>query len=551
MHKFKEILKDLIPAYILSFVASFMLYIYEPILTYSSNIDDFWFDLKTMITPIILFFSILFLVLSIVYTIVYLLNYFCSKKKKMIIYKTILILSYIVFIFIYIQGNYLTKNLPSLDGTTIEWGDQYLKNNIISFVVLMVILITEFILLKKLKLKRTIKTNNFIIIAIFLMILTSFISRLLIPGVFREKVVANATTRNINNASSDKNFFIFLVDAVDSSAFSKVLNESPEYSSTFTDFTYYPDTVSAYLFTRDSIPFIFSGKWNKNEKDFNEYSNEAFEDSLLLKTLKDNDYQMNFYEYQVSWNSRKAEIFSNIDIYNNVIEKKELCKNLTKYILFKYLPYSLKQYSKIETMDFDSCKVEQNSTFFKWDNNIAYNTIKDNEMKIEENKYFQFIHIEGGHVPFDYDGNVNKISEKEGTYELKLKATLNIVNSFINRLKENNVYDNSAIIVMADHGYWYESSGRQNPILYVKGINEHHEMISSEKPVSYEDLNDIYTGLLEGKTSEELLQNIKPNRIRRFIDNEFESENNMIEYEQRGKAWDNSTSFATGKEFNR
>lgn len=109
MHKFKEILKDLIPAYILSFVASFMLYIYEPILTYSSNIDDFWFDLKTMITPIILFFSILFLVLSIVYTIVYLLNYFCSKKKKMIIYKTILILSYIVFIFIYIQGNYLTK----------------------------------------------------------------------------------------------------------------------------------------------------------------------------------------------------------------------------------------------------------------------------------------------------------------------------------------------------------------------------------------------------------------------------------------------------------
>lgn len=550
MHKLKEILKELIPAYILSFVTSFMLYIYEPILTYSSNIDDFWFDLKTMITPIILFFLILFITLSIGYTIVYLLNYFCSKKKKMIIYKTILILSYVVFIFIYMQGNYLINNLPSLDGTTIEWGT-YLKDNIISFVVLIVIFIVEFILLRKFKIKKTIKTNSFITIAIFLMILTSFISRLLIPGVFREKVVANATTRNINNASSDKNFFIFLVDAVDSSAFTKVLNESPEYSDTFTDFTYYPDTVSAYLFTRDSIPFIFSGKWNENEKEFNEYSNEAFENSSLLNTLKNDNYQMNFYEYQVSWTSRKAETFSNIDIYNNEINKKELGKNLTKYILFKYLPYSLKQYSKIETMNFDSCKVERDSTFFKWDNDIAYNTIKNNEMKIEENKYFQFMHIEGGHVPFDYDENVNKISAEEGTYELKLKATLNIINAFINRLKENNVYDNSAIIVMADHGYWYESSGRQNPILYVKGINEHHEMISSEKPVSYEDLNEIYTGLLEGKTSEELLQNIKPNRIRRFIDNEFESEDNMIEYEQRGKAWDNSASFATGKEFNR
>lgn len=550
MHKLKEILKDLIPAYILSFVTSFMLYIYEPILTYSSNIDDFWFDFKTMITPIILFFLILFVVLSILYTIVYLLNYFCSKKKKMIIYKTILILSYVVFIFIYMQGNYLIKNLPSLDGTTIEWGT-YLKDNIISFVVLIVIFIVEFILLRKFKIKKTIKTNSFITIAIFLMILTSFISRLLIPGVFREKVVANATTRNINNASSDKNFFIFLVDAVDSSAFAKVLNESPEYSDTFTDFTYYPDTISAYLFTRDSIPFIFSGKWNENEKEFNEYSNEAFENSPLLNTLKNDNYQMNFYEYQVSWTSRKAETFSNIDIYNNKIDKKELGKNLTKYILFKYLPYSLKQYSKIETMNFDSCKVERDSTFFKWDNDIAYNTIKNNEMKIEENKYFQFMHIEGGHVPFDYDENVNKISAEEGTYELKLKATLNIINEFINRLKENNVYDNSAIIVMADHGYWYESSGRQNPILYVKGINEHHEMISSEKPVSYEDLNEIYTGLLEGKTSEELLQNIKPNRIRRFIDNAFEGEDNMVEYEQRGKAWDNSASVATGKEFKR
>ena len=383
------------------------------------------------------------------------------------------------------------------------------------------------------------------------MILTSFVSRLLVPGVFREKVVANATTRNINNASSDKNFFIFLVDAVDSSAFSKVLNESPEYSSTFTDFTYYPDTVSAYLFTRDSIPFIFSGKWNENEKEFNEYSNEAFENSSLLNNLRNNNYQMNFYEYQVSWNSRKAENFSNIDIYNDGIRKKEFCKNLTKYILFKYLPYSLKQYSKIETMNFDSCKIEQDNNFFKWDNDIAYNTIKNNEMKIEENRYFQFMHIEGGHVPFDYDENVNKISEEEGTYELKLKATLNIINAFITRLKENNVYDNSAIIIMADHGYWYESSGRQNPILYVKGINEHHDMISSEKSVSYEDLNEIYTGLLEGKTSEELLRDINPNRVRRFIDNAFEGEDNMVEYEQRGKAWDNSASVATGKEFKR
>lgn len=76
-------------------------------------------------------------------------------------------------------------------------------------------------------------------------------------------------------------------------------------------------------------------------------------------------------------------------------------------------------------------------------------------------------------------------------------------------------------------------------------------METSELPISYEDLNSAYTDLLQDKTSKELFQNTDKNRIRRFINNPFDAENNMVEYEQRGKAWEKDKAIATGKEFNR
>ena len=538
----------MVPAIIFAFTTSFMLYIYEPITTYASNIDDFWFDFKLMLPNILQYFGILFIGLIILYAFIYILSYAITKKDT--VFKIILILSFAVYICTYIQGNYLVGNLPVLDGTTIIW-DSYKVDNIISIVLLSVLLITDIILIIKLKSDKTLKINYLIALATFLMLLTSLITAFLKPGFFREKIVVTATNRNINQASKEKNFYIFLADAVDSVAFSKALESSPEYLDTFDDFTYYPDTVSAYTFTRDAIPFMFSGTWNENETEFSDYCNKAFNESPLIKELKEKEYDMNFYEYQIYWSDRKASAFSNVDIYNDKIDQTAFFKEITKYTLFKYLPFPLKKYSKIETADFEKCKVDEEGSNYSWRNDVTYENIKNNGLEIIDNNYFQFWHIEGAHAPFDYDENVNMITEGEGTYDQKVKATLNIIDAFIDRLKEYNVYDNSVIIVMADHGYWYENHGRHNPILFIKGIDEHHEMETSDIPVSYEDLIEVYDDLLNGKKSTELLTYIDKDRVRRFIYNGFGGEDSMQEYEQRGKAWEKSATVETGREFNR
>ena len=535
-------LKYLTFAFVISFVLSFMLYLYEPILTYSSNINDFWFDFNLMISNIILYMIIIFVFLILVYFLLYLF----LRRKNIKIYKIILVISFILFLYTYIQGNYLVGSLPQLNGDIIDWS-KYGDENIISILTFLLVVIGELALIKKFKIDKTIKINCYMTIIVFFMLFTSFISILCNKEIYKDKSIEIATTKNINNVSTDKNFFIFLVDSVDSREFAEVVNNNLSYKETFNDFTYYPDTTSGYLFTRDSIPFILSGIWNQEETDFVDYYNDAFNDSKLFKKLTDENYNMNFYEYEIYSNNRNFDKFENIKLYSDKINSASFFKQFTKYILYKYLPYPLKKYSKIETASFDSCKIEDDIDYFKWSNKEAYNNLINNKLEFVDDKYFQFLHIEGGHVPFDYDEDVNII--ENGTYKQKLTAVLKVISLFINRLKENNVYDNSVIIILADHGEGKDTL-RQNPILYIKGINEHHEMYISDIPVAYEDLIDAYISLLENKNSTELFLNLDKNRPRRVLNNLYTREI-MIEWYQYGKAWDNDTFKASGREFRR
>ena len=133
-------MKKLIPAYILSFVISFMLFIYEPLLLYSTNVNDFWFDISLLFSHTFVVFFVVFLFLSLMYTGIYCL----IKKifKNVTLYNIVLVLSFSLFLIGYIQGNYLVGNLPVLDGTAISW-NVYNTENIVALIAVVVVLIIQ------------------------------------------------------------------------------------------------------------------------------------------------------------------------------------------------------------------------------------------------------------------------------------------------------------------------------------------------------------------------------------------------------------------------
>ena len=537
-------MKKLLPAYIVSFVFSFMLCFNEPITMYMLNFNDFWFDLPLIFTPILLASLAVFLLLSLLFTLIY----YLTRKKSLKIFNIFLIVIFILFICFYIQGNYIIFNLPSLDGTDINWNN-YHTENIISIVVWSLVIISAIVSCIKFKMENVIKVIPYVSLAICVMLISSGIASIR-PHSWDKKVLSVSTMKNYDTYSKDKNFIIFLVDAVDSVMFEDVMNKGKDFKNTFSDFTYYKDTTSTYLYTRDSIPFILSGIWNENEDNFYTYYNKALDNSLLLNELKNSNYSINLYEDELKWDTEKSHNVDNLIYLDRTIDYIDYLTNQAKYVLFKYLPYPLKKYSKVETMNFKSGRVSEDVELFNWTNPKNNNYIKDNSVQLSNDKIFKFIHLEGAHVPFNQDKNLNRVN---GTYDDKLAATLTLINTYLNSLKENNVYDNSVIIVMSDHGYTLKKRpiGRQNPILFIKGLNEHHDMDKSDKKISYSDLNDAYIDLLNDKKSSELFSNIPSDRERRILLYEYLNENHMKEYLQKGHAWEDKMLVPTGKKFDR
>ena len=170
-----------------------------------------------------------------------------------------------------------------------------------------------------------------------------------------------------------------------------------------------------------------------------------------------------------------------------------------------------------------------------------------------DKKQFKFIHTNGVHPPYNMDGELNRVNEKNSSETKEMQASLKLLSSYIDLLKTNNVYDNTVIIITADHGYNNgERMGKQNPILYIKGINETNDSLNiSDKKVSHLDLSDAYLKLLDGEKARDLFQEFTSNRVRKLIWYVFRKENHMVEYTLDGHAWEVNKLKKTGKEFNR
>ncbi len=531
-----------------------MFLIFEPISLYANNTDDFWFDLYDMLpllfSAFFIFASISFLVLTACYLIA------IKLFKKVNIYYIIISFIFCVFIITYIQGNFLAGSLPGINGELFNWRN-YIPETIISIALWFVIFIAAFLIIKKIKLKKFVSYVAPVTGAIFAMLLISLISSLLTTEALEDKYTVKATFDHYNQVSKDRNFFIFLVDAVDSRSFDNLLKDNPDYQDTFKDFTYYQDTVSYYPYTRDAIPYIFSQIPNHNETSFSKYSKSAFSNSKIINTLNDADYNINLYDSDIIIDRDTASIAQNMS-NQTTINRDNFYSEITRYNLYKYLPYILKGRTHIEMLNFWISDLAEGKTDYEWWDQVNYKIYNNEKLELIDKKVFQFIHIEGAHIWFNLDENVNLIDHKTGTYSQKQAATFKIIKAYLDRLKSAGAYDNASIVIMADHGYkdgvWeYDYiNNRFNPILYIKGVDEtHSKMHRSDKPISFEDLGDAFQNLYEGKPSTELFSNIESPRDRTIIYYVWNKENHMVEEVQTGKAWDETTIKETGNVFDR
>ena len=544
----KNHLIELNPGFLLSLASSFMICIFAPLDFYFHNIYEFNFDIYHFLPELIKLFILLFVFICLILIVCYLIN---NK-----LYSAVLIFGFITYFCTYIQGNFLVGNLPVMDGTRIDWSS-YRTDKIVSLILWIFVTLIVILIVKYLNKKRGIK---------LLATVSSFITAVLLATLLVVSAQNNGSitksaisTKDNEYVMSDKeNFIILVLDMYDSMTFDRIINDvHPQFREYLNDFTYFPDTVSAYGYTKHAIPQMLTGKWYENDINFQRYSKDSMMNSELFKKLSDNGYEMSLYEVSINYDEDYGKIFNNIqDVPFEFDSFPVFAVNILKLTWFRYAPYSLKGIIDVQIEDINELrkKTKQATSFIDSDSDF-YNDLLSAQVTIDDNnKVFKFIHIQGAHMPYTYDENMNAIPVEEGTYEKMAAAMLTLTDKYLSLLKENGVYDNSNIIILSDHGYQKDLDtekyyyARSNPILMIKTKNEHHELLYDNAPISYDDLMTCYLRIIDGYGVADLFDAKEGDqRLRRYLGYDGpEGYDKMIECFQSGKAWEMETMIESG-----
>lgn len=533
---FRRILPSVGIAALLSLCACFLAAIYIPLELYCYNQQEFWFDFYHLAPALLLLFGAGFL---FNFALLMLVRLFGEK-----IFYYAALLESAGFVCSYIQSNFLVSHLPSLDGQTPDWS-AYGTDNLITAGIWILVLAVVCFLVWKLGLKKAVSFARYAVCGITLMLVLTLTTVVLTTNGLERKADATITDKDMFSMSTDKNVVVLLLDALDSTLFTDVLSEDTELQQALSDFTYYPNTLGAYPFTSRSVPFILSGEWFENTESYLDWSFHSFVNGAVIQSAEERGYTLYMYDTGLPLISNDILKFNNVINYSSVTSYKAFALQELKVSLFKMLPYAWKAPFLINTSSFQTLRsTTAGLSPFAGDNRSFYADLQEQGLTTEAKPAFRFIHLHGAHVPFNVDENL--APKSDATYEDVVKACSTLIKAYIQSLKDAGIYDNTALVILADHGYL--TAYRQTPVFMAKGFGQQAENIKiSNAPVSYADLPSAFARLMDGAPSDQIFDAKESDtRQRRFLYYAYLLEDFMDEYYQTGDAWDNTTMAATG-----
>lgn len=526
----------------------FMFCFFAPLDAFFANRDEFWFSLPQLL-PIL---AITFVLSTTIFFILTLLIH--ASKAASVIYGFLLFL----YLFFYIQGNYIPRNYGVLNGTEVEWSN-YRGYGIASIVLALICIALWIISLIKVK-KKIYNLGKYLCTFILLIqfvtigvvwIQDSITDTDYVPDQF---VV---TKRDQLNLSMKNNIIIFLLDTFDSQDMINLLEgeDAEEYQELFDGFTYYPDTLGIYPTTKGALPHILTGVLYYNDKPWAKYVQDAYEDNPIYETLKSNDFSIGVYT-ENGFMNMKSNMYTNVDTGTYYVNDYRLfAAKVYQLVAFNYMPHQLKRYFNLDTGEFEQLKATvSGGGAYSADVQNNYDYLLENGVSVtERGNCFRFYHTEGIHPHYTFGKDL--VSDPDAAYSVYDEAEGNCtyLRTFFNQMKENGIYSNSTIIVMADHGHYDYS---QNPLFMIKNAGDTEGFTISDEEMSFAYLGDIFVSLANGeRITEEYIKNCGRERERYYLyyiwDDSWERDYlpRMQEMQAEGYAGDAGNIRMTGTEY--
>lgn len=478
---------------LLALAMCFMVCLFSPLETFFLNREDFWFGLNELLPYTLTVFLVCFLAAWVVFLIFF----------KTRIFRVVFTFGFFVFLGLYVQGNYIPRPYGLFDGRAVDWSSpDYSGLAIASIAVLAAVLLLT--VLSSIFIKKKIYTIASFVCGV---ILLSQVATLTILGVRNTSGDSDAgygaviTTEGVFDLSaSGRNIVVFLFDTFEGGTMSELIETDfgRAACTEMTGFTFYPDMVGSYTNTTAALPYILEGAWYTNETTLPVFVQAAYDEKpLMYRALKEKDYSVGVYTYSDSYLSRNIDDYINLKSSQYVIKnKRDHIMNIMKMSLFKYAPHQLKSLFVVDTGDFVKVRAAEGAGLEAYRSDVPefYSDYKTKGLRFtDEQNSFRFYYTDGVHQSYTFDEEIKP--GKGLTCNDEAKGCLHLLCEYIEELKENGKYDDTAIVVLADHSDGWRSLKGSNPLFMIKGFGEDHAFAVSDAAVSFEDLQETFASL--------------------------------------------------------
>ena len=496
--------------FLIALTVSFLLFIFAPMEMYFSSKDYFFFGGMEILKYTFCFGLFTFLFLSFVF--------FVIELRNITIWKYIISVVFSTIILFYFQGNYWLVNYGALDGEKVDWNKFFVEGIVDSLLWLSVWTI-GIVATYKIDWRKLEKIYKYICICMILIQSITLISLCINKGGINKTPEYLSTNEYEFEYSRDNNLIVIMLDSFDATVLSEIVNgeDGDTYRDILKNFTYYPDTIGMYSYTALAVPYILTGDEYLNDMTYGKYLEQAYSNSPVLNKAKEEKWRIGIYNVTTLPQTEISLVAENVKlVHNTASSHRRLLKYYYKLIAYKYMPQIFKQYFWLYPDEMISGLIdnEENVTVFSEDNFVFRNNFRDAISGDSSQPTFRFYTLFGAHQPYHTTEEFEYSDEETDVYQTS-KGVLKMLDEYLDGLRKEGVYDNSNIVVLADHGIL----NRVNPMYMIKYAGTEEDFSTSDVAFSYSEVQRVFLGLMDGLDKNEIEKTMISNvpEKRRFL----------------------------------
>lgn len=429
-----------------------------------------------------------------------------------------------VAILAWLQGNILVWDYGALDGQAIDWYAGKWRGVIDTsiWVLLLVIAISRFQ-----RFGRILKGAALFAVGIQLGTAAITTSRAWDSLLAAPDSVAVADAAEEIFRFSDKGNVVHIVmDGFQTDIFSEIVSDSQnaDYRDALGGFTLFSNNVGVYPYTQLTVPALLTGKIFRNEEPVEQFIDAALEGPTILRLAAEHGYEVDI-AAPIGLKNKYAKAphthAYGISQSDHVRQTDRVVVDAAKLLdiaLFRSVPHFAKALVyRDQLWVFQTSVNDESYLHMQFFSDLAFLDQLAHRMSVGRNApVYKMMHLMLSHRPTvgnehcKFDG-IRATNRENVT--MQARCGLSGVFSVLRRMRELGIYDNSLIVLMADHGAWVpvESGGQVDtalgtsptniamaiPVLAIKPPGAGGPMQSSDAATSVIDIPATIADLLE------------------------------------------------------